>query len=115
MSHVLCPGTELKHRQNLCEGIDGQPEPEYLCGAAQPRAHFVQLDIGKLEIAEIVLMQRLRMLASARQPGEDRGLPIALRPVRPRMGPVLQPAPRAPWRSGAKGFSIGTKACRVAH
>jgi hypothetical protein len=43
MRHGLCSGAKLKHRKNLGEGIDGQPEPEYLFGAAEPRAQFVQL------------------------------------------------------------------------
>src|SRR5215470_11534147 len=34
MRHVLRAGTELKHRKNLGERIDGQPEPKHLCGAA---------------------------------------------------------------------------------
>lgn len=45
MRHGLCSGTELKHRQNLREGIGGQPEPEHLCGAAQPCAQFIQLPL----------------------------------------------------------------------
>jgi hypothetical protein len=35
MGHVLCAGTELKHRQNLGEGIDSYPQPQDLCGTAQ--------------------------------------------------------------------------------
>ena len=41
MGHVLGAGTELKHRQILGAGVDGQPQPEDLFGAAQPRAQFV--------------------------------------------------------------------------
>jgi hypothetical protein len=33
LGHVLCAGTELKHRKNLGEGINGQPEPKNLVGA----------------------------------------------------------------------------------
>ena len=38
MRHGLCARTELQHRKNLGEGIDGQPEPEHLFGAAEPGA-----------------------------------------------------------------------------
>jgi len=34
MGHMLCARAELKHRNNFGEGIDGQPEPENLFGAA---------------------------------------------------------------------------------
>ena len=33
MCHVLCAGTKVEDRNDLCEGIDGQPEPEHVCGA----------------------------------------------------------------------------------
>lgn len=46
MGHGLCPGAELKHRQNLGTGIDGEPEPLDLLGVAQPGAQFVQLEMG---------------------------------------------------------------------
>jgi hypothetical protein len=36
MRHMLCAGTELKHRKNFRAGIDDQPQPEDLFGAAQP-------------------------------------------------------------------------------
>ena len=35
MRHVLRARAELKHRKNLGEGVDGQPQPEHLCGPAQ--------------------------------------------------------------------------------
>jgi hypothetical protein len=34
MRHVLRSRTELKHRKNLRQGINGQPEPQHLCSAA---------------------------------------------------------------------------------
>jgi hypothetical protein len=34
MCHVLCSGAELKHRKNLRERVDGQPEPQHLFSAA---------------------------------------------------------------------------------
>ena len=73
MCHGLCAGAELKYRKNFGEGIDRQPEPEHLCGTAQPGSQFVQLQMRELEVAEIALVQGLRMLASARQPGGDGG------------------------------------------
>jgi hypothetical protein len=74
MGHGLCAGAELKHRKNLGEGIDGQPEPQHLCGVAQPGAQFVQLDIRKLELTEKVLVEALSVLPCAGEPGRDRGV-----------------------------------------
>jgi hypothetical protein len=62
MSHALCAGAELKHRKNLREGINGQPEPQHLCGAAQPGAQFVQLEVGYLQGVEAVHVQGLSVL-----------------------------------------------------
>ena len=45
MGYVLCAGTQLKHRKNLGEGIDRQPEPENLVGTAEPSAQFIQLQM----------------------------------------------------------------------
>jgi hypothetical protein len=35
---VLRAGAQIEHRKNLSTGVDGQPDPEHLCGAAQPGA-----------------------------------------------------------------------------
>ncbi len=56
MRHLLRAGTEMKHRNNLREGIDCQPQPQHLCGAAQPRAQFVQLEVWDLEVVEAALV-----------------------------------------------------------
>jgi len=77
MRHVLRAGTELKHGKNLRAGVDGQPQPENLFVAAQPGSQFIQLEVRELEITEGALVQGLRMLASARQPGGDGGLSVA--------------------------------------
>jgi hypothetical protein len=69
MRHGLCSGAELKHGQNLGERIDGQPE--HLCGAAQPRAQFVQLQVREVQMAEEALVQGVRVLPSSGQPGGD--------------------------------------------
>ncbi len=60
MRHVLGAGAELKHRKNLGAGIDGQPEPEDLFGAAEPGAEFVQLQVREVEMAEEALVQGVR-------------------------------------------------------
>jgi len=52
MGHVLRAGAELKHGYKLGARIDGQPEPEDLCGAAQPGAYFVQLQMREVQVAE---------------------------------------------------------------
>jgi hypothetical protein len=62
--HVLRAGTQMEDGKNLGAGIYGQPE--HLCGAAQPGAQFVQLEVGNLEGVEAVLVQGLSVLASAR-------------------------------------------------
>src|SRR5712692_10883946 len=75
---MLCAGAEMEYRKDLRERIDGQPEPDHLCGAAQPGSQFVQLEMWEPEVAEGALMQGLCVLASASQPGSDRGLPVLL-------------------------------------
>lgn len=59
------------------ERIDGQPQPEYLCGAAQPGSNFVQLEVRDVEVAEAALMEGLSMLACASEPGGDGRLLVA--------------------------------------
>ena len=70
-------GGRAQAQANLGEGINGQPEPEHLFGAAQPGAQFVQLQVWEVEVAKRVLVQRLSMLASSRHPGDDGGVSIA--------------------------------------
>ena len=77
MRHVLRAGTELKHGKNLGARIDGQPQPEHLCGAAQPGSQFVQLEVREVEIAEEALVQGLSVLACTSKPGGDGGLTVA--------------------------------------
>jgi len=74
---MLCAGAEMEHGENLRERIDGQPEPDHLCGAAQSGSQFVQLEMWEPEGAEGALVQGLCVLASASQPGSNRGLPVA--------------------------------------
>jgi hypothetical protein len=42
--HVLRAGAKTEDGENLRLGVDGQPEPEHLFGAAQPGAQFVQVN-----------------------------------------------------------------------
>jgi hypothetical protein len=74
---VLRAGAELKHRQNLGEGINGYPQPEHLLRTPQPGAQFVQLKVREPEMAEGALVQDLSMLTSTQEPGGDRGLTVA--------------------------------------
>ena len=78
MRRVLRARTELKHRKNLGEGINGQPEPQDLLGVAQPGAELVQLEVRQLEVAEAVLVQCLCMLPCPREPGRDGVLTVVL-------------------------------------
>ena len=77
MGPVLCTRTELKHRDDLGEGIDGQPQPEDLCGSTQPGLQFVQLEVREVQVAEAALMEERCMLACASEPGGDGGLTVA--------------------------------------
>jgi hypothetical protein len=80
MCHVLCSRTQMEDRKNLRAGIDGQPQPQDLCGAAQPRSQFIQLEVGEPQMAEAALVQGLCMFPSARQPCDDGGLTVAENP-----------------------------------
>jgi hypothetical protein len=59
----LCAGADLKDRQCFRQGINGQPEPQYRGGTAQPGAQLIQLEVGDLETAEAALVQGLCMIA----------------------------------------------------
>ncbi len=67
----------MEHGNKLGAGIDGEPEPQHLLGVAQPSAQFIQLEVRELEMGEKALVQRLSVLACAREPGGDGGLPVA--------------------------------------
>jgi hypothetical protein len=54
----------MKHGNKLREGVNCQPEPEHVCGAAQPCAQLVQLEVREPEMTEGTLVQGLRMLES---------------------------------------------------
>ena len=77
MCHVLCAGTQSEHGKNLRARIDGQPEPEYLCGTAQPGAQFIQLQVWEVEMAKDAFVQGVCVLASASHPGGDSRLSVA--------------------------------------
>ncbi len=67
--HVLRARTELEDGKKLGARVDGQPEPEHLCGAAEPRAQFVQLQVREVEMAEGALVQGMCMFPCACQKG----------------------------------------------
>jgi hypothetical protein len=91
MGHVLRAGAKLKHRKNLGAGIDRQPQPQHLCGAAQPGSKFVQLQVREVQVAEAALMEELSVPARTGEPGRDRGLSVAKNPFsRPRIEPFGQ-------------------------
>ena len=52
MRHVLRAGAEMEDGKKLRARVDSQPQPEHLCGAAQPCSQFVQLEVWELEMAE---------------------------------------------------------------
>jgi hypothetical protein len=61
VGHMLGARTQTEHRNNLRAGIHGQPEPQHLCGVAQPGAEFVQLEVREPEMTEGALMEDLSM------------------------------------------------------
>jgi hypothetical protein len=71
----------MEHGKKLGAGIDGEPEPQHLCGAAEPGAQLVQLEVWEMEMDEEALVQGVRMLASTRQPGGDGGVSVAEDPL----------------------------------
>ncbi len=79
---------QLEDGKNLRERIDGQPQPEYLCGAAQSDSNFVQLQVREVQVVEGSLMEELSVLACASEPGGDGGLtgaedPFGSRKIQP--------------------------------
>ncbi len=77
MGRILRAQTQMEGRKYLRSGVDGQPQPQDVSVAAQPRPQFVQLEIGKLEMTEKVLVERLSVLPSAGEPGGDSRLTVA--------------------------------------
>lgn len=71
---MLGPWTQMEHRNKLGAGVDGQPEPQDLLGIAQPGAQFIQLEVRELEMGEGALVQGLRVLTCAPEPGGDGGV-----------------------------------------
>jgi hypothetical protein len=59
---------------HLAPRIDGHPEPEDLCVAAQARSQLIYLHMRKHEIAEGALMQGLGMCSCPQQPARDGGM-----------------------------------------
>ncbi len=57
MRRMLCAGTQMQYGQNLGEGVDSQPQPKHLGGAAQPCSQFIQLHVWEMQVAEGVLME----------------------------------------------------------
>ena len=77
---MLRARTQREYRQHLRARIDGQPYPQHLRGAAQPRAQFVQLQVRESQMVEGPLVQRLSVLACPREPPRDGGLSGAEHP-----------------------------------
>jgi len=69
MRRVLRAGADMQDRKNLGARIDGHPQPEHLCGAAEPGSHFIQLEVRDVKVAEGALVQGLSVRASTRQKG----------------------------------------------
>ena len=110
---VLCARTELKDGKNLRRGVDDQPHPEDLCGAAEPGSNFVQLQVRDVQVVEAALMEDFSVPACTREPPRNRGLLKAENPhSRRRIQSFGQPR-RVPLRFGAMGFSDDRVECCV--
>src|SRR5215469_14497592 len=90
MGHVLGARTELKHRKNLGERIDGQPQPEHLGGTTEPGSNFVQLQVREVQVAKEVLMEDLSVPACACEPSGDGGMTVAEGPFGGSIQPLGQ-------------------------
>ena len=66
---MLCARNQREHGQNLGARIDGRPQPEHLCGAAQSGSNFVQLQVRDVQVVEGSLMEELSVLACASEKG----------------------------------------------
>jgi hypothetical protein len=66
LRHLVRSRAQLEHRNTLGERIDGDPEPEDLRVAAQPRAQFIELQMRKSELAEGAFMQALSLCSCSR-------------------------------------------------
>jgi hypothetical protein len=78
---MLCARTKIEHGNKLRAGVNGQPEPEHVCRAAQPGAQFIQLEVREPEMAKGALVEGLSVLASTGQPGGDGGVSKAEDPL----------------------------------
>ncbi len=83
---VRAPGTlwVMQDWDDFGERVNGQPQPEGVCTAPQPRANLVQLHVRQLEIPEDALVEGCAMLSCPREPGGDRGGAMAEHPYRRR-------------------------------
>jgi hypothetical protein len=72
---VRAPGTlwVIQDWDDFGERVNGQPQPEGVCLAAQPRANLVQLHVRQLEMMEPALVEGCAMLTGPREPSRDRG------------------------------------------
>jgi hypothetical protein len=58
------PGAQIQDWDNFGEWVNGQPQPEGVCTAPQPRANLVQLHVRQLELIEDALMEGCAMRAA---------------------------------------------------
>jgi hypothetical protein len=59
--HLVCPRTQLNHRNAFGQGIKSHPQPKHLRVTTQPRAPLIQLPVWDLHLREGALMQGLAM------------------------------------------------------
>jgi hypothetical protein len=69
MSRVLRAGAKMEDGKQLRTGVDDQPDPEHLGGAAQPGSQFIQLQMREVQMEEEALVQGVRVFASTGQKG----------------------------------------------
>src|SRR5262249_993538 len=76
--------SQMQHRDDFTDRIDGHPEPEYLSTVAEPGTQFIELDVRQVQALENAVVEHGSVLPSSSQPGGDCGVALAKDPYRRR-------------------------------
>ena len=77
MGSILSARTEVEHRDQLAERVNDDPEPQHVGAVTQPRAEFIQLEVGQVQLLQPAVMQASTMLPGTRDPARNRLLGVA--------------------------------------
>jgi hypothetical protein len=73
---VLGARTEMQHRDEFREGIEHNPQPTDVRVTPKAGAEFVQLEMGKMQVAKPAVVQGRAVLAGSGQPGGNRACAV---------------------------------------